>query len=207
MTWPPSGAPIGEALDVVGLGEALVLLQPAAGESLEDADQLQVHVAGAELNVCAAVVALGGRATLCSRLGDDPMGARIQKQAQRSVCSSPSEEDRTRPTAIFLKDVREDGLRRVHYYRQGSAASAMSSADADRAFALDPRCLVVSGLTIALGPRPAEMVKTVVANAARRNVALSAGCKLEAATWPIESCGHRRFLSRCLQSICWCWHR
>lgn len=172
MTWPPSRSPIGESLDVVGLGEALVLLQPAAGESLEDADQLQVHVAGAELNVCAAVVAVGGRATFCSRLGNDPMGARIRKEVQLLGVQLAAEEDASRATAIFLKDVREDGLRRVHYYRKGSAASAMSSVDAERALALGPRCVVVSGLTIALGPRPTEMVKAVVANAARCNVAL-----------------------------------
>jgi 2-dehydro-3-deoxygluconokinase len=172
MTWPPLGPPLGEKLDVVGIGEALVLLQPPAGRSLQDADQLQVHVAGAELNVCAAVAAVGGRATLRTRLGNDPMGARIRDEARRLGVQLDAEEDPRRPTALFLKDVREDGLRRVHYYRRGSAASVMSAADADRAFALGPRCAVVSGLTIALGPGPTEMVSAVVANAARRNVAL-----------------------------------
>ena len=38
-----------------------MMLQAPPGRPLDEADDLTVHVAGAELNACAAVVACGGR--------------------------------------------------------------------------------------------------------------------------------------------------
>lgn len=161
--WPPAPAPLGTSRrpDVVGFGEPLVLLQPPAGESLASTAKVDLHVAGAELNVCAAVAALGGSSVLCSRLGDDPLAAHVRAGAERLGVSLALEIDPDRPTGVYFKDVRPDGVRRVYYYRSTSAASSMHAADADRGLALRPRAVIVSGLTAALGDGPAEMVSRV----------------------------------------------
>lgn len=172
-TWPPNAQPLGgDRPDVVGFGEALVLLQPEAGASLGDAGSLDVHAAGAELNVCAAVASLGGTAALVTRLGDDPIAAHIKRAADRLGVELSARHDNARPTGVYLKDVRPDGARHVYYYRSTSAASAMGPADADRGLALNPRAVVVSGLTAALGDGPAEMVRRVGSRAASRGAAL-----------------------------------
>lgn len=160
--WPPAPAPLGgNRPDVVGFGEALVLFQPPAGASLATAPTVEVHVGGAELNVCAAVAALGGSAVLCTRLGDDPLAQHVVNGADRVGVRLAADRSSNRPTGIYFKDVRPDGARHVYYYRSTSAAAAMTSSDAERGLALRPRAVVVSGLTAALGPGPAAMVRHV----------------------------------------------
>jgi sugar/nucleoside kinase (ribokinase family) len=66
--------------------------------------------------------------------------------------------DPTRPTGVFAKEVREDGARRVYYYRAGSAASALDESDVFRAVASGPTVVAVSGLTAALGEGPRRAV-------------------------------------------------
>jgi 2-dehydro-3-deoxygluconokinase len=171
-SWPPDPRPLGAQLDLVGFGEALILLQPPAGQQLADAGRLEVHVAGAELNACAAVSCLGGRTVLCTRLGLDPFAERVGASAARLGVAVAADTDPARPTAVFFKDALADGLRRVHYYRAGSAASAMSIADARRGVALEPRSVLLSGLTLALGPGPASMVLEVAARAAAHGCAV-----------------------------------
>ncbi|MFC5184601.1 sugar kinase [Actinomadura harenae] len=152
--------------DVVGVGEAMVLLQPPAGDDLADAPALEAHVAGAELNACAAVARLGLRAAFASRVGDDPLGARVLRHVGAlGVDDGLVRVDADRPTGVFFKDVRPDGRRRVHYYRRGSAASAMDESDADRVLAARARAVVLSGITVALGPGPAALVRRLAEQA------------------------------------------
>lgn len=159
----PGPAPSGPAPDVVGIGEAMVLLLAADGGELGEADMLQVGVAGAELNVCVAVAALGGRAGLCSRVGGDGLGRQVLRRvAEHGVDTGLVAVDSAAPTGVLLRDVRPDGLRRVRYDRADSAASRLDTADADRAHAVSPRAVVVSGLTVALGPGPARCVDRAV---------------------------------------------
>lgn len=172
--WPPAPTPLGTSgrPDVVGFGEPLVLLQPPAGALLATTPRVELHVAGAEFNVCAAVASLGGSSVLCSRLGDDPLATHVVNGAERLGVTLAVEIDRRRPTGVYFKDVREDGARHAYYYRSTSAASAMHGPDADRGLVLRPRAVVVSGLTAALGDGPAEMVRRVGHRAAEYGSAL-----------------------------------
>jgi 2-dehydro-3-deoxygluconokinase len=171
--WPPEPAPLGgERPDVVGFGEPLVLLQPPAGAALASTTSVDVHVAGAELNVCAAVAALGGSAVLCTRLGDDPLAAHVVAGAERLGVTLAADRDPSRPTGVYFKDVRDDGVRHVYYYRSTSAAAMMGPDDADRGLGLRPRVVVVSGLTAALGDGPADLVRRVGERAAEHGSAL-----------------------------------
>lgn len=173
VQWPPVPAPLGgDRPDVVGFGEALVLLQPPAGAVLATTNAVEVHVAGAELNVCAAVAALGGSSVLCTRLGNDPLAGHIVTGAGRLGVRLEAERDEIRPTGVYFKDVRDDGARHVYYYRSTSAASAMAASDAERGLALKPRAVVVSGLTAALGPGPAALVSEVGRTAHHHGTAL-----------------------------------
>ncbi|GAA2878132.1 sugar kinase [Streptosporangium fragile] len=147
------------APDVVGVGEAMVLMQAA---DLSADDRFEVHVAGAELNVCAAVARLGLAAGFASRIGADPHGERVRRAAEAlGVGTSLLNTDPARRTGVFFKEIRADGARRVHYYRDGSAASAMDASDAAAILAAAPRAIVVSGITAALGDGPAELVGTL----------------------------------------------
>ncbi|MBB5874468.1 2-dehydro-3-deoxygluconokinase [Allocatelliglobosispora scoriae] len=165
---------ITDGLDVVGFGEAMVLMQPPIGADLRSSAQLGVHVAGAELNLCAAVARVGLAAGLCSRVGADPLGERVADHARAlGVDTGLVLVDPDHPTGLFLKDVRPDGERRVHYYRRGSAASTMDSADARRLLAARPAVVAVSGITAALGPGPLRGVRTLLREARAAGTAVA----------------------------------
>lgn len=166
------GGPLGERLDLVGFGEVMVLLQPDPPETLAESATWRVHVAGAEFNACAAAAALGARVELCTRLGDDPPGRQIRRQAAGSGVGLNALEDASTPTGLYLKDALPDGERRVHYYRAGSAASQMDQADAERGLRGRPRVVLISGLTAALGDGPASMMIRAVGLAREIGVAV-----------------------------------
>src|SRR3989442_2087444 len=63
--------------DVVTIGETMLRLSAPPGVPLEQAPQLDVHVAGAESNVAIALCRLGTTAGWISRLVDTPLGRRI----------------------------------------------------------------------------------------------------------------------------------
>ncbi|MEV4518572.1 sugar kinase, partial [Dactylosporangium sp. NPDC049525] len=159
---------------IVGFGEAMALFQPADGAPLETCRSATVHVAGAELNLLAAAARAGAPTEFCSRVGADPFGRRVRAAATAlGVGTGLVAVDDTRPTGLFVKDVRPDGARRVHYYRAGSAASAMDSTDAGRALAAGPSVVAVSGLTAALGPGPRRAVTRLAREAHARGIAVA----------------------------------
>src|SRR2546430_15791371 len=63
--------------DVVTIGETMLRLSAPPGVPLEQAPQLDVHVAGAESNVAIALCRLGTTAGWVSRLVDTPLGRRV----------------------------------------------------------------------------------------------------------------------------------
>ncbi|GAA2329732.1 sugar kinase [Dactylosporangium salmoneum] len=173
--------------DIVGLGEAMVLFQPADGRPLADTEAASVHVAGAELNLLAAAARAGLRASFCSRVGDDPFGRRVLAAAERlGVDASLVDVDPSHPTAVFFKDVRPDGARRVHYYRAGSAASVISDTEVDRVLSVRPRIVTVSGLTAALGPGPRAAVARLAREAPAAGIAVALDPNLRPGLPPVD---------------------
>ena len=109
---------------VLTVGEALISLTPIGGSSLQDAEQLYVSAAGAELNVAVHLARLGVPTRLASSVGDDPMGRRLRASLGRAgVDTTFLEADPVRHTAVYLKDP-QAATAAVYYYRAGSAASA-----------------------------------------------------------------------------------
>jgi 2-dehydro-3-deoxygluconokinase len=173
-------------LEIVGFGEAMVLLQPDPGQDLATADHLGVHVAGAELNLCAAAARVGLRAGFCSRVGDDPFGARVIAAAQAlDIDTSLVTVDPRHPTGLFLKQVLPDGARRVHYYRHGSAASTMDLSAVQQLLAVRPRVVAVSGVTAALGPAPRAAVLALAERTRARGVLFAFDPNLRPALGPV----------------------
>lgn len=178
---------IDPAVDVVGLGEAMVLLQASPGTLLEAADTLTVSVAGAELTLCATVARLGLSSAFATRVGADPLGRRVRAAtAALGVATDLVDDDPTRPTGLFLREALPDGERRVYYRRAGSAASALDTADADRVLATRPRVVAVSGITAALGAGPRRAVFAVASRARANGVRFALDPNLRPALGPVD---------------------
>ncbi len=109
----------------------MVVLTPAQDVRLADADTFVRSVGGAELNVALTLGRLGVDVAWISRLGDDGFGEHVAElAAQHGVDAGAVAVDPQRPTGLYVKapGTAADGTRRsrMHYYRSGSAASAMS---------------------------------------------------------------------------------
>ncbi|MFF3752263.1 sugar kinase [Streptomyces sp. NPDC002018] len=116
--------PIG-AGPVVCVGETMAALAPEPVAPLDDAELLRLDIAGAESNVAMYLADHGVPVRWVSALGDDPFGGRIRERvASFGVDVTGVRTDPTRPTGLLIKNPGADGTR-VHYYRRGSAASAL----------------------------------------------------------------------------------
>jgi 2-dehydro-3-deoxygluconokinase len=123
---------------VVCIGEPLIVLVPTAPGALEYAETFTRSMGGAEANVAVGLASLGTPAALVGRVGDDGFGRYLASElAQHGVDTSGLEIDPVRSTGVYLKEVGGNsglatdlgpGVSRMHYYRAGSAASALSPA-------------------------------------------------------------------------------
>ncbi|NUT32650.1 MAG: sugar kinase [Hamadaea sp.] len=170
--------------DVLAVGEAMVLLTPDPPGRLRAAAELRVEVAGAESNVACQLAALGVRAAFASRVGDDPFGAVITDRLTGRDVTCLVETDPARRTAVFFKDPEPQGTQ-VFYYRDGSAAAAMDA----EFFARLPAARVVhlTGITPALSPTCAELVRTVLKQKGEATVTFDVNHR--AKLWPVEQAG------------------
>lgn len=173
---------------VLCIGEAMVGFAPVGG-TLADCDRIRPFVAGAEANVAAGLAHLGQAVEWFGRVGDDPFGERIRAALkERGVDESRVVVDPSRPTGLYFKD-RRGAASTMHYYRAGSAASALSVDDVD-ALALGERQLVhVSGITPALSPACDAFIEEVLRRVGRRSVSFDVNYR--AKLWPIDRAAPR----------------
>lgn len=159
----------------VCVGESMAALLPDAPGPLEGVGSFAVSAGGAESNVACALRALGIPSAWVSRVGDDGFGRRLAAEvAGRGVDTSGVAIDPGRPTGLYLKETggseREGdlgvGRSRLHYYRAGSAASAMSAATlrepAVSRLMDGARLIHLTGITPALSETCLEMVRALL---------------------------------------------
>ncbi|WP_158604415.1 sugar kinase [Nocardioides mangrovicus] len=126
---------------VVCLGEALAVLDAVGDRTW------RAGVGGAEANVAWGLAVLGVPATFVTRLGADPFGDLVQADLTAAGVRVLGARDEVRPTGAYVKTAAS----RMHYYRSGSAASAMCADLLDRPDVAEAlaQCAVVhtSGIT------------------------------------------------------------
>ena len=163
------------ASKIACIGEGMVVLVPETPGPLEISETFSRGIGGAELNVAIGLAALGMPVSWLSRVGDDGFGRHITETlAARGVDTYGVEIDRDRPTGLYVKEVGAStdlpndlgpATSRMHYYRAGSAASALSPAYLNRPdviAVLDSAQLVhTTGITAALSPSAADLVASL----------------------------------------------
>lgn len=134
--------------DVVTCGEAMVLFSPDTQGPLRHVSSFRKYVAGAELNFSVALARLGLRPAFVTRLGDDEFAQCILScMRAEGLDTSLVRLDPTRFTAIYFKEYRLLGDPCVHYYRRGSAASALGPEDLDPSWLKGARLVHLTGIT------------------------------------------------------------
>ncbi len=177
----PAGCGSGSGPGVLlAVGETMAMVAPRAAEPVEHAEHFRVDAGGAESNVAAHAAALGAPAAWFSRLGDDALGRRVAARlAGRGVDVSRVIVDAEHPTGLYVKDPGSG----VSYYRAGSAASHLDTADADALSWTDVALVHVSGVTAALTGTAPAFLDRVVERARAAGVLVSVDVNHRAALW------------------------
>jgi 2-dehydro-3-deoxygluconokinase len=139
--------------EVVCLGESMVTFLPSRPGRLADVPSFARTIGGAESNVACALAAAGHRVKWISGVGADGFGDHlVEAIGAYGVDTSAVRRDPARPTGVYFRtaDDRAAPSHEVAYYRAGSAASAMSTANMPLDTLLSCRVLHLSGITAAL---------------------------------------------------------
>lgn len=165
---------------LVTLGETMVMITPAGGGSLASADDLRLHVAGAESNVATHAAALGVESAWVSAVGADVLGDRVRDAiARRGVDVGWVRTDPDAPTGVYFKDPGHGVL----YYRRGSATSRMGPASVEDVPLEDAAVVHISGITAALSATCAALIDAVIDRVAPSAALLSFDVNYRAALW------------------------
>jgi 2-dehydro-3-deoxygluconokinase len=170
---------------VVGIGEAMVRLAPAAGETLESAAVFTVHVGGAEANVCASLASLGVATAWISRLPVNPLGRRIAEAVRAAGVETSGVLWAPESSAglMFLQPGAAPRAGEVLYYRRHSAFAAIDAGAVAWSLLDGARVLHLTGITPALGERPRALVTRAVAEARARQLLVSFDVNYRATLW------------------------
>lgn len=155
-------------LDVVTVGEAMVLFSAREPGDLASVQNFNRSTAGAELNVAVGLSRLGLRVGYVSRLGRDSFGEHLLAfMRKEGIDSSQVSVDDSHPTGFMLKSLSTDGSDpSIEYHRRGSAASRLGPSDNPSAYCAGARHLHLTGISPALGEPLRELV-FAMANDAR----------------------------------------
>lgn len=191
---------------VVCFGEVLLRLSTAPGRALVDASSLELITGGAEANVGVAMVAMGHKARIVSRLPANSLG-----QHARSALAGAGldvtylvdavAERSGRMGLYFLEtgaSLRPSG---ITYDRAGSAFALAKPDDFDFAAALEGSALLhLSGITPALGPMGLDLVRSAIRAARVSNVPISFDCNFRERLWSSWDSDPRTVLLELLDS-------
>jgi 2-dehydro-3-deoxygluconokinase len=147
---------------LITLGETMGLVVQAATGHVRNGEAMSFGMGGSESNVAIGVRRLGVPATWVGRLGDDPPGELIRRELRAEQVEVLAVPD-SAPTGLMIRWRPAAGRGRVTYHRRDSAGSHLSTGDVPEEAVANAAVLHVSGITLALGPQPAQAVARAIA--------------------------------------------
>ena len=146
--------------DLVAFGEGMIRLSPGNFKRLEQTETLDLHVAGAELNVAVGCSRLGLSTAWVSKLPNNPLGRMVRNKAREQGVDTShiAWSDSTRVGLYFLEFGATPRNSSVLYDRRDSAFCSIRPEDVDWEEILgQTKCLHVTGITPPLSPSVAEV--------------------------------------------------
>jgi 2-dehydro-3-deoxygluconokinase len=174
-------SPAPDVLDLLTVGEPLVCL--SAGGRLASSPTLAKSIGGAEANVAIGLARLGLRTAYVSRVGCDPFGDEVVRTLRgEGVDVTRVQRSAQRPTGVMVKELRSPSDVRVHYYRQGSAATELDGiGEVPRV-----RHVHATGITLALGAGPARAVRELLTAARAMGASVSFDPNIRRKLWSLD---------------------
>jgi 2-dehydro-3-deoxygluconokinase len=138
-------------MDVITLGEALVIFSPESTGPLRFVNNFTKSIGGAEANLSIALARLGHKVGWISRLGDDEFGRYIAYSLRgENIDLSQVSYDANYPTGILFKELYHMTNPSVYYYRKNSAASYLTPELIDLNYIAQAKILHITGILPAL---------------------------------------------------------
>src|SRR5690625_1626087 len=175
-------------MDVVTLGETMVLLEPfQEGSRMQYSENYRKTIGGAESNVAIGLSKLGHQATWISKLGQDPFGRYVYTYLKgEGVNVDYVTFDRNKRTGVYFKETGGFKQTNIYYYRNESAASYMQPEDIQKEVIAQAKYLHVSGITSALSDNCHETVMHVIELAKKANVKIVFDPNIRQSLWKEE---------------------
>jgi len=175
--------------DLVTFGETMIRLSPPGHQRLEQAEQLDVHVGGSELNVAVAAQRLGLGTSYVTKLTRNPLGRMIENKAREHGVDTShilwTDEDRV--GSYFVEFGASPRPNSVLYDRKDSAIARIHAGEVDWEAAFKGAKLFhTSGITPALSQSAAEATKEALKKAKQVGLKVSIDLNYRARLWPQE---------------------
>lgn len=170
---------------IIGIGEILLRLSPPSYQILSQTTSLDCQFGGSEVNVLATLAQLGYSASLVSALPDNDVGNMADSFLFNHHISTDHVVCKGERLGLYYYQ-KGFSLRpsRVTYDRKHSSFSEISLADYDLETILaDAGWLHVSGITVALGDRIAELTYAVMEAAKAKGIPVSFDLNYRDSLW------------------------
>ena len=166
----------------------MLRLSVPVGQHLETMTELNVHLGGAESNVCAALAALNRRCSWLSRIPSGPLGHYVLRtlRAAGVDTSAVTLADHARLGTYYVEFATPPRATEVVYDRSGAAITELTVDAVDWSVLLDTRVLHLTGITPALGAGCSELTLEAARRAKARGVAVSFDVNYRSKLWSPE---------------------
>lgn len=176
-----------KVIEVVTLGETMVMMNPQESGSLKYVNQFTKQLGGAESNFAIGLARLGIKTGWISRLGKDSFGDYVEAFIRgEGVDVSSVKRDDNYPTGLMIKERRGLGETRVYYYRHDSAASHMVPEDLDEGYISQAKYLHLTGITPALSNSCREVIYKAIEIAHKHGLKVTFDPNLRLKLWSKE---------------------
>ena len=188
-------------VEVVTLGETMLRLSPVTVSTLEETQQLQVHVGGAESNVAVGMARMGLPAGWISKLVDNSIGRLIARRihwhgvdTSRIVWSESG-----RNGLYYLEPGLEPRSTRIIYDRTDSAFTTLRFEEIDWDYFNQARLVHLTGITPALSGENNRLTHQIIDHMKKRDALISFDVNYRAKLWAPAAA--RKILTRIVGKV------
>ena len=172
---------------IVTIGETMALLGTPDHCLLRPGSAPSLTIGGAESNVAIAASRLGVPAMWIGRLGNDDLGALVERELRALGVVVHAPRDPDAPTGLMVKEHRHGRPTHVRYYRKHSAGSRLEPADLNREAIASAAIVHLTGITAALGDSAGDALQQATAMARDAGVTVSFDVNYRATLWSAEA--------------------
>lgn len=174
---------------IVAFGEAMLRLTTPMGVPIETATGFAAPVGGAELNVAVAARRQGAEAVWVSTLPEGPLGDLVARHtAAHGVHGVLRRTSKGRLGLYFFEQSVPPRASQIIYDRSDTAFVHTPRPEVNWSSLLDvDSCLVVSGITPALGAEPRQAAEEAIDAAREAGATVAVDVNYRASLWSIEN--------------------